>query len=238
VATWSAPLKAARHHSVARGFTLIELLTVIAVIAILSAMLFPTFARAREAARRTSCMNSMRQIGRGFQQYTDDNDERLPGMFSEDYYAGPQYRPGARNWALAIQTYLKNTQVYVCPSDSDRAGMARNDWRAMLVDAQWPGVTATSTNEEIARAFPLSYATNLHLPQRTEERYEGGVGDDPGGRSMVALKSPTKLYLFTEYGSALPGSLDAPGNFGNWWMEIPAGSMPAGGSCGPEDSGT
>lgn len=60
------------------GFTLMELLVVIAIISILAAILFPVFARARENARRSSCMSNLKQIGLGIMQYTQDNDERYP----------------------------------------------------------------------------------------------------------------------------------------------------------------
>jgi prepilin-type N-terminal cleavage/methylation domain-containing protein len=60
------------------GFTLIELLVVIAIIAILAAILFPVFARARENARRSSCLSNMRQIGVGILQYNQDYDEYYP----------------------------------------------------------------------------------------------------------------------------------------------------------------
>ena len=65
------------HHK-RSGFTLIELLVVIAIIAILAAILFPVFARARENARRTSCVSNLKQIGLGIMQYTQDYDERYP----------------------------------------------------------------------------------------------------------------------------------------------------------------
>src|SRR4051812_17971231 len=65
-------------RTTARGFTLIELLIVIAIIAIIAAILFPVFARARENARRASCQSNLKQIGLAIMQYTQDNDERLP----------------------------------------------------------------------------------------------------------------------------------------------------------------
>ena len=61
-----------------RGFTLIELLVVIAIISLLAAILFPVFSRARENARRSSCLSNLKQIGLGMMQYTQDYDERYP----------------------------------------------------------------------------------------------------------------------------------------------------------------
>jgi len=98
-----------------KGFTLIELLVVIAIIAILAAILFPVFGRARENARRASCISNLHQIGLGFMQYTQDYDERLPyGKINDtegNAIEGTQ-------WNTSIQPYLKSTQVLRCPSDA------------------------------------------------------------------------------------------------------------------------
>jgi prepilin-type N-terminal cleavage/methylation domain-containing protein/prepilin-type processing-associated H-X9-DG protein len=102
-----------------RGFTLIELLVVIAIIAILAAILFPVFARARENARRTSCQSNMKQIVLGIKQYLQDYDERFPS----NPLAQSASTPG---WSVIIQPYLKNTQIYQCPSESHSPDLGVN----------------------------------------------------------------------------------------------------------------
>jgi prepilin-type N-terminal cleavage/methylation domain-containing protein/prepilin-type processing-associated H-X9-DG protein len=96
-----------------RGFTLIELLVVIAIIAILAAILFPVFARARENARRASCQSNLKQITLGWIQYTQDHDEFVVPFTSTGATGGI-----AHFWTSALQPYLKSTQIYTCPSKS------------------------------------------------------------------------------------------------------------------------
>jgi len=105
-----------RRDSVKRGFTLIELLVVIAIIAILAAILFPVFARARENARKSSCQNNLKQLALGFKQYINDFDERYP-LVLVTTNSGTSYAP-PYGWADALQPYIRNTQVYQCPSDT------------------------------------------------------------------------------------------------------------------------
>ncbi len=101
-----------------RGFTLIELLVVIAIIAILAAILFPVFARAREKARQTSCLSNVKQLALGVLMYAQDYDERLPGTYQKDGQAAdwPLHK-----WAASVVPYVKNSQLFVCPSDSPGA---------------------------------------------------------------------------------------------------------------------
>ncbi len=93
-----------------RGFTLIELLVVIAIIALLAAILFPVFSRARENARKSSCANNLKQIGLGITQYAQDYDETMPAVTVGT-------ATGSR-WHEQIQPYIKSRQVLVCPSNT------------------------------------------------------------------------------------------------------------------------
>ena len=98
-----------------RAFTLIELLVVIAIISILASILFPVFARARENARRTSCMSNMKQMGLGIIQYVQDYDDTYPQAYWYKNNAGDS--GGYMQWSGMIQPYVRNTQLFVCPSD-------------------------------------------------------------------------------------------------------------------------
>jgi prepilin-type N-terminal cleavage/methylation domain-containing protein/prepilin-type processing-associated H-X9-DG protein len=104
------------------GFTLIELLVVIAIIAILAAILFPVFSRAREKARQTSCLSNLRQSATAVGQYVQDYDEAFPMSV---YLAFNASGPCALTMLGAIEPYIKNRQIYQCPSEP----------RALNVDA-------------------------------------------------------------------------------------------------------
>jgi prepilin-type N-terminal cleavage/methylation domain-containing protein/prepilin-type processing-associated H-X9-DG protein len=109
-------------HSKRNGFTLIELLVVIAIIAILASILFPVFARARENARRSSCMSNLKQIGLGVMQYTQDYDEKLPRSIA-DGSPPAGTRPATDTVFRQLNPYLKSTQIFRCPSDSSSAAL-------------------------------------------------------------------------------------------------------------------
>lgn len=89
------------------GFTLIELLIVIAVIAILAAILFPVFAKARENARRSACLSNLKQLGMAAMQYTQDFDEKLPVVGGST----------SGGWAGLIYPYARSQAVFKCPND-------------------------------------------------------------------------------------------------------------------------
>lgn len=124
-----------------KGFTLIELLVVVAIIAVLAAILFPVFARARENARRASCMSNLKQMGLAMMMYTQDYDEHMPSYLLEGHgnkiFPAPNGNKYSRQpWFFAIYPYAKSSQLFNCPSESS----------AIAYDG---GYTATT--------FPYSY---------------------------------------------------------------------------------
>jgi prepilin-type N-terminal cleavage/methylation domain-containing protein/prepilin-type processing-associated H-X9-DG protein len=130
-----------------RAFTLIELLVVIAIIAILAAILFPVFARARENARRASCQSNLKQIGLGMMMYTQDYDERYP---MAEWTTSPAV-DGA--WPVLLQPYLKSVQIFHCPSDSADEGSSYilnnyfENWPEASVDS--PSTTLMITEGQL-----------------------------------------------------------------------------------------
>ncbi len=100
-----------------RGFTLIELLVVIAIIAILAAILFPVFARAREKARAASCLSNLKQLDLGCAMYSQDFDEKYVPKCLDRTAADM-----SRYWYNLVQPYIKNQQVFRCPSHAWTGG--------------------------------------------------------------------------------------------------------------------
>ncbi|MEN6546622.1 MAG: DUF1559 domain-containing protein [Armatimonadia bacterium] len=159
------------------GFTLIELLVVIAIIAILAAILFPVFAKAREKARQSSCLSNVKQLGIAVQSYAQDYDE----MF-------PPHRDTASTygWMDSFQPYVKNRQLFLCPSGTGTGvAVAANgvpthygyNWRQLGADA--PGTqrslgTVTMPAETIAFGDSVSYVISYYevfyrpLPRHNE----------------------------------------------------------------------
>ena len=103
-----------------RGFTLIELLVVIAIIAILAAILFPVFARAREKSRQAACLSNVKQINLAIQMYAQDWDESIPS--AAIYHVYPPASGTYSTWMTVTEPYIKNDQVWKCPSQGARSG--------------------------------------------------------------------------------------------------------------------
>lgn len=164
------------------GFTLIELLVVIAIIAILAAILFPVFGRARENARRSSCQSNLKQIGLGLTQYTQDYDEKYPGSFKDS-------AAGRIHWGELIFPYTKSSQIYVCPSNTS---LMTND-----------GLSNSATNPNTYKG--VSYSYNCIMDPAAIGIPTGG--NDSTGAPLSLLTDTSQTILLTE-GNAANGGND------------------------------
>jgi prepilin-type N-terminal cleavage/methylation domain-containing protein/prepilin-type processing-associated H-X9-DG protein len=125
------------------AFTLIELLVVIAIIAILAAILFPVFAKARDQARKTACGSNMRQLGLALSMYVQDYDETLPGQPEAGTLPDFMAANAPRNWCRDLYPYHKNRQLLICPSavDSGWVGKAKTSYMVNGVASRNSGMS-------------------------------------------------------------------------------------------------
>lgn len=138
------------------AFTLIELLCVIAIIALLAAILFPVFGRARENARRSSCQSNLKQIGLGMLQYLQDYDEVL---LAPAYGTTAVSAPNYYRWQDAIQPYVKSIQLFNCPSESPGTGNKRYAYTTAITSKTYAnhGSYAINGLYNVTKTGPISY---------------------------------------------------------------------------------
>ncbi len=172
-----------------RGFTLIELLVVIAIIAILAAILFPVFAKAREKARGTSCLNNVKQLGLGVMQYTNDYDETLPSGWKNT-------SPYEYSWRWSILPYVKNHQVYQCPSNL-------TPWPNELW-TYWGWPATADLNAGIRPSYAGTH-TWAHIDWQ------------PTGRPLANIPRPATLIMIMESRWPFPDL----GTWTMWWAAPP-----------------
>ena len=157
------------------GFTLIELLVVIAIIAILAAILFPVFAQAREKARAASCLSNTKQLGLALMMYAQDYDENFVGSYSFPNGWGncPRYI-----WADMVQPYIKNVQLFTCPSAANR-NFSHDPTRlgCAPIEALY-GVPALGSS---VRPWKLGYLFNEGYNDNTASGYCPNGDQDPAG---------------------------------------------------------
>ena len=171
------------------AFTLIELLVVISIISLLAAILFPVFARARENARRASCMSNVKQMALAFMQYTQDYDERLP-LYQRCSAQQPvgglrgwntSSCPGqaAQPWNNQIQPYVKSTQIFNCPSAKYGEGEEAVEYKGAATN---PPNWSYGYNRYVAFGFLVSSGNPP-------------VDIDKPGLSLAAIPQPTVTPL-------------------------------------------
>jgi prepilin-type N-terminal cleavage/methylation domain-containing protein/prepilin-type processing-associated H-X9-DG protein len=164
-----------------RGFTLIELLVVIAIIAILAAILFPVFARAREKARQASCTSNLKQLSLGMIMYASDFDGTLPLGTPGCVAMGT----APRQWYFTISPYVKNGAIYRCPSFRagfiNNAGCGAGDARGCSVYA--PG------QDSLSYGYTIGGASNLQ---------NNGNTSCCSSRGGVDVKFPAETFLLAD----------------------------------------
>ncbi len=197
----------AKPHVSRRAFTLIELLVVIAIIAILAAILFPVFAKARDKARQASCSSNMRQIGLGFMMYAQDNDESFPGEAPNVNTPSDPGGPFDVVWPFVITPYISGapgnwaaspTNIYVCPSNDLIQGVPVSDSDVASGKAlpyfQKYGVTVDTSKN--AYAWHASYSINDCIVGEAD----GSGATAVNGSLLAAWQRPSQEYMFMEAG--------------------------------------
>ena len=192
-----------------KGFTLIELLVVIAIIAILASILFPVFARAREKARQSSCLSNIKQLVLGATMYAQDYDEELPHDRLDTDGSG-DYSSGDTTWRTAILPYVKNKQIYICPSDKSPDGSG--------------GIFNGSEGDYDQGA---GYAINV-------THWASGSPSNPSGVSLGAVEdSSACVYLWESVGSfSVSVGTDGDNNHGLVRTDAAATRHNGGMNCG------
>jgi prepilin-type N-terminal cleavage/methylation domain-containing protein len=200
------------------AFTLIELLVVIALISILTALLFPVFARAKEAARRATCTSNLRQQGQAVLMYLQDYSETFPvANFNDMVYAYPpqvhKNEAGAPIFLPdLLQPYVKNRSLFLCPTlraQPNRAQLHRTDYNYLCVHG-WsllPGFTHFRNETSGVCSHPLAAITRAsekpmvicdglgeHIGQRTDAVYNNGQPGGPiGAQNICYVDGHVKL---------------------------------------------
>ncbi len=173
-----------------QGFTLIELLVVIAIIAILAAILFPVFARARETAKKSACLSNMKQLAQAWIMYSDDYDGATPALFL-DYRLGlGMYTDKHTTWMEEMYPYVKAYQVFGCPSGTfipKTAADIRSD--------RWPGMELFGRLTYGWNATVFNYPWLFPVFQSDLDRpAETAFVCDTIGANFVSLPGPQSMY--------------------------------------------
>jgi prepilin-type N-terminal cleavage/methylation domain-containing protein/prepilin-type processing-associated H-X9-DG protein len=194
-----------------RAFTLIELLVVIAIIAILAAILFPVFAQAKQAAKKTVDLSNMKNIGLGFILYNNDNDDRAPFIRDVHVYATDFTGPSEISWKDLTYPYIKSGggrvnsvgQIFNTPEDGGifQSPLAQFAWSSA---GPASGRTPAGSGDETTR-FPRSYAVNNEAGANElggeQKWWPANYTDSPwldqGSGDINLLSTPSTVIMFS-----------------------------------------
>ena len=193
-----------------KGFTLIEILIVVAIIAILAAILFPVFARARENGRRASCASNVKQISLGIMQYAQDYDEKLPLFQTSGFAIGTT---NGTAWSQQIQPYLNSMQIFQCPSEPNPSaaagtnGAGYTDYGMATYCTIYNGCTSYSTGVALASFVSPSLSVMVfEMPNGAANNgYNGctnwncsGSANTPGKLAFAGPGADAQIHLAGE----------------------------------------
>lgn len=198
-----------------KAFTLIELLVVIAIIAILAAILFPVFAQAKEAAKKTSCLSNDKQMATALFMYAGDNDD----MLCQTSWQSDPSHPYQVHWSFLMQPYIKNFDMFRCPSNSNPVKPQTPclsdsalgqlpmvcDWIPTKGYSYIPNYNAMPAHDWL----PVSM-TSFSFPASTilvtEKRDTGNSGDAHKGLSGFLPSQPCPNWTFVSYSGRVPAA--------------------------------
>jgi general secretion pathway protein G len=188
-----------------RAFTLIELLVVIAIIAILAAILFPVFARAKAAAKKTACISNLSQIGKAIGLYMIDSDDVFPhALDPSDRFASTIWN-GSPEWQAripympmmheALQPYVKSKEVFHCPGDTGTYVLDNHYPEPFLCAPSMHRTYGTSYLFRTEIAFRQFSSTSFELPANVNVMFDG-AGHWHGSRPATRPDDAFQTYLF------------------------------------------
>src|SRR5579862_8273758 len=193
-----------------RGFTLIELLVVIAIIAILAGLLFPVFARAKEAAKKTACISNLRQIGDAINMYMSDYDDIFPhAVDASDKWAPQQWDqfpafeaqiPYMPLMPQALHPYTKNDDIFHCPADTGTHVLDDHFPQVFQTAPSMFAIYGSSYFFRTEIAFRAFSDTNFQLPADVNVMFDGAGNWHVPYRAAEATDDfQTFLQLRAEY---------------------------------------